>query len=258
MYQAVELSVSGRLLRGVVRGPEGKGPFPAVIFHHGFTVDKVGMMRFHELFARECVGAGVVCVRFDFYGLGESDGDFSEMTIGGEIEEAEAIYRWTCEQDYIDGKRVILSGHSMGALVASIAAPTVKPLGLLLWSPALTMYYQAGLRARTLVGPTKNGWDIGGMELGNRFMEEAATMDFLQMAKGYEGPVLLIHGSEDEQIPVDVVGRYQHLYGSRLRAVIVEGANHQFSSLTWRGQVYEESMRFIKGLTAKGGAGHES
>jgi len=250
MYQAAELNVKGRLIRGVVRAPEGAGPFPAVIFHHGFTVDKVGMMRLHELFARECVKAGFACVRFDHYGLGESDGDFSEMTIGKEIEEAEAIYNWTLNQPWADPQNVVISGHSMGGLVASIAAVKCQPKALLLWSPALTMFYQAGLRARTLVGPTEHGWDIGGMELGREFMEEAAGMNFLEMARGYEGPVLQIHGSEDEQIPVDVVHRYHWLYGEKHRAVVVEGANHQFSSLAWKKQVYDESIAFVAEHTA--------
>ena len=51
MYRALELDVNGRLIRGCLRAPEGEGPFPTVIFFHGFTVDKVGMMRLHELFA---------------------------------------------------------------------------------------------------------------------------------------------------------------------------------------------------------------
>ena len=245
MYQAVELSVNGRLLRGVVRGPEGDGPFPAVIFYHGFIVDKVGMMRLHELFARECVKAGFVCVRFDFYGLGESDGDFSEMTIGKELEEAEAIYQWTSQQEYIDETRVILSGHSMGAMVASVVASRVNPKALLLWSPALTMYYQAGLQVRTAVRSTERGWDIGGMELSREFMVEAAQMDFLQMAAGYLGKVLLIHGREDEKIPVDVVYRYQTIYKENCQIEVIEGANHQFSSLEWKKQVYEKSIDFL-------------
>ena len=246
MYQAIELSVKGRLLRGVVRTPEEPGPFPAIIFHHGFTVDKVGMMRLHELFARECVKAGFACVRFDFYGLGESDGDFHEMTIGKEMEEAEAIYHWTCRQPYIKEEKVILSGHSMGALVASLIAPKVNPQSLLLWSPALTMYYQAGLRARTMEGPTERGWDIGGLELSKEFMEEAVKMDFLRMARGYGGHVLIVHGSEDEQIPVDVVKRYETVYKENCRIRIIEGANHQFSSVRWKNQVYEESIAFMK------------
>ena len=90
MYRSVELNVNGRLLRGCVRAPEGNGPFPTAIFYHGFTVDRIGMQRLHELFARALVDQGFACVRFDFYGLGESEGDFSEMTLGHEIEEAKA------------------------------------------------------------------------------------------------------------------------------------------------------------------------
>ena len=44
MYRALELDVNGRLIRGCLRAPEGEGPFPTVIFFHGFTVDKVGMI----------------------------------------------------------------------------------------------------------------------------------------------------------------------------------------------------------------------
>ena len=246
MYQAVELSVKGRLLRGVVRTPEGDGPFPAVIFYHGFTVDKVGMMRLHEIFARRCVEAGYACVRFDFYGLGESDGDFAEMTIGSEMEEAEAIFCWTCSQPYIDTAQVVLSGHSMGALVASVIAPKTHPKALLLWAPALTMFYQAGLRARTLVG--SDGERLGYRRHGARQSVYGRSRDdgILEMARGYDGPVLHIHGSEDEQIPVDVSGRYRYLYGAQYRSVIIEGANHQFSSIPWRETVYAESLRFLQ------------
>lgn len=120
MYQALELNVNGRLIRGCLRAPEGKGPFPTVIFFHGFTVDKVGMMRLHELFARECVKAGFACVRFDFYGCGESDGDFNEMTVGHEIEEGKAIYEW-CQKPALlpAGKRLLdrtQHGRSGGGL----------------------------------------------------------------------------------------------------------------------------------------------
>ena len=73
------IMVDEKLIRGDVRTPEGDGPFPTVCFYHGFCVDRIGIMRLHELFARKCVENGIACVKFDFYGCGESDGDFSEM-----------------------------------------------------------------------------------------------------------------------------------------------------------------------------------
>ena len=91
MFMNVELMVDEKLIRGDVRTPEGDGPFPTVCFYHGFCVDRIGIMRLHELFARKCVENGIACVKFDFYGCGESDGDFSEMRYLDEIEQAKAI-----------------------------------------------------------------------------------------------------------------------------------------------------------------------
>ncbi len=245
MYKSVKLDVNGRLLRGCVRAPEGEGPFPTVIFYHGFTVDKVGMQRLHELFARELVKAGFACVRFDFYGLGESEGDFSEMTLGHEIEEAEAIYNWSLEQDFCDPDNLYISGHSQGGLICTCIAPKINPKAMVLWAPALNQYYGASLRARTMMGPTEKGWDIEGLELSRDFIEEIRKMDLRSMARGYEKPTLLIHGTEDELVPVDVAYVYQDIYGEHMRLELIEGANHQFRSLKWKQQVYDGSVKFL-------------
>ncbi len=245
MYKSVKLDVNGRLLRGCVRAPEGEGPYPTVIFYHGFTVDKVGMQRLHELFARELVKAGFACVRFDFYGLGESEGDFSEMTLGHEIEEAEAIYKWSLEQDFCDPDNLYISGHSQGGLICTCIAPKINPKAMVIWAPALNQYYGASLRARTMMGPTEKGWDIEGLELSRDFIEEIRKMDLRSMARGYENPTLLIHGTEDELVPVDVAYVYQDIYGEHMELELIEGANHQFRSLKWKQQVYDSSVKFL-------------
>lgn len=66
MFMNVELMVDEKLIRGDVRTPEGDGPFPTVCFYHGFCVDRIGLMRLHELFARKCVENGIACVKFVF------------------------------------------------------------------------------------------------------------------------------------------------------------------------------------------------
>lgn len=251
MYKALELDVGGRLIRGVLRAPDTQGPFPTVIFFHGFTVDKVGMMRLHELFARECVKAGFACVRFDFYGCGESEGDFSEMTVGHEMEEGKAIYRWCLTQDFCDKDNLYLSGHSMGGLVASLIAPELNPKALVLWAPALNMYHGAGIRARTMKGPTDKGWDINGLELSREYLEEIRRMDTYNMARGYNGPVLLVHGTEDELVQVDIAWQYQDIYGEQMEMVLIQGSNHQYSSLPWKQKVYDSSIDFIRRQVAR-------
>lgn len=246
MYQSVELTVGDRLLRGVVRTPDGQGRFKTLIFMHGFTVDKVGPARLYEMFAKRCQSEGIAVIRFDFYGCGESDGDFREMTIGSEMKELEAIYAWACQQDYVDPDRIYLGGHSMGGLLATIMAPKLKPRGILAWSPALLMYYEAARRARTMRGRSEHGYDINGLELSDAYLDEARDMNFIEMARGYGGRVEIVHGEQDAEIAAACAFRYRQLYGDRLDVHLVTGADHQFTSLAWRRELYDVSMKFLK------------
>lgn len=246
MYLATELDVNGRLLRGNVRMPDSGGSFPTIVFLHGFTVWKTGPQRLYEEFAREAVKEGFCVIRFDFYGTGESEGEFYEMTIGSEMKETGAIFAWARKQPYVDKDNIFLGGHSMGALVAVLTAPQLQPKGLFGWATAMTMFYQAGLRTRTMRGPTTRGWDIDGLELSREFMEEAAGMDFQAMAKGYGGPVLLIHGSCDTDIPVESAYILKKIYGDACQLDVVEGANHRFLSLPWKRHVYERTLTFLR------------
>jgi len=95
-------------------------------------------------------------------------------------------------------------------------------------------------------GPTANGWDIDGLELSREFIDEIRKMDLRGMARGYNNPTLLIHGSLDELVPVDVVDEYQDIYGDCMKLVLVDGADHQFKSLSWKKSVYDESVEFLK------------
>lgn len=246
MYLSTELNINGRLLRGNVRMPDGKGPFPTIVFLHGFTVWKTGPQRLYEEFVREAVKDGFSVIRFDFYGTGESDGEFYEMTIGSEMLETGVIFEWAGQQPYVDEHNIFLGGHSMGALIAVLKAPKLKPKAVFGWATALTMLYQAGLRTRTMNGPTERGWDIDGLELSREFMEEAAGMDFLAMSKGYDGPVLLIHGSRDTDIPVESAYALKAMYGDNCAIDIVEGANHRFLSLEWKRYIYGRTLEFLR------------
>lgn len=247
MYLSVSLTVDDKLIRGVVRTPDGEGPFPTVVFYHGFTVDKVGLMRLHELFARQCVQNGFACVRFDFYGCGESDGDFEEMRLSDEITQAEAIYRWTCKQRFSDPNRVFPVGHSMGGLITCIIAGRVQPNAAVMWSPAPMVYYDASARANAVPSRYESAYDIGGLSLSSEFLLDARRLKVLEESKGFKGRLLLLHGDMDEKAPVASVGFYEDMYGrDQLSIQLVRGANHQFSSLIWKKEVYDASIAFLK------------
>ncbi|MCL2380849.1 MAG: alpha/beta fold hydrolase [Treponema sp.] len=245
MYKPVELKVDDKLIRGCVRTPQGPGPFPAVCFYHGFSVDKVGLLRLHEMFARMLVDNGFACVRFDFYGCGESDGNFSDMRVSDEIIQGKAIYEWTLAQDFAIPEKVYPVGHSLGGVIASIVAASYQPPAAVLWSPALSVYYDISGRVGAVPDHYEKTYDLDGLDVSGGFFEDVRSLDFLKMASGYKNRVLVIHGEKDEKIPAAVTGNYRDLYGKAMKLVIVKGCNHQFSSMPWRQQAYNETVSFL-------------
>ncbi len=91
---------------------------PIVMLCHGFTANRNG-----ELLcgiADELEKRGIASIRFDFNGHGESEGDFQQMTVPNEIEDAMHVYNWV----KADGRfgKVGIAGHSQGGVVTSMLA----------------------------------------------------------------------------------------------------------------------------------------
>jgi len=131
-------------LRGMEHIPEKSldEKVPAVILFHGFTGTKLEPHRLFLKISRALEKQGIASFRFDFLGSGESDGDFEEMTVSKEIEEAHAIVDFVKRDGRIDPSRIYLLGLSMGGLVASVVAGE-RPndvAKLILMAPAGNMY----------------------------------------------------------------------------------------------------------------------
>lgn len=106
---------AGNTLRGVATLPDGPEKVPCVLLLHGFTGNIYGYKGLNTRIARDLAQAGIGCVRFDFYGNGESDGEFEDFTFTGLYEDAEDMFRWMAQQPFADPDQLYLSDQSMGA-----------------------------------------------------------------------------------------------------------------------------------------------
>lgn len=77
--------------------------------------------------ARSAGEAGCAAVRFDFRGVGDSDGVFDGGV--GEVEDALAVVNWACAASGCE--RLVLAGFSFGAAVAVRAAMRASPAALM-------------------------------------------------------------------------------------------------------------------------------
>ena len=124
---AEQLSVDGPVgkLETLVESPDNPAGI-AVICHphplyHGTMKNKV----VHTL-ARVFIDVGYVAVRFNFRGVGNSDGEYAEAI--GETDDLLAVVKWARERWPV--KPLWMAGFSFGAFVALTASTRDEPAGL--------------------------------------------------------------------------------------------------------------------------------
>lgn len=249
----VELRIGNVTLRGTAHRPSS-APHPVVILYHGFTGNRMGNKFLFVRFARKLAAEGLGCVRFDFSGSGESDGEFSEMTLGGEIEEGKEILRYVRQMEGVDPAEVFLCGFSMGGVVATHVAAQMPEFvrGLCLWAPAGNMLEIAEECFRTGVPLPGGGVEVEALAVGRPFYEELKQWDLYEGISSYTGPVLILHGDRDEAVPPAWGRRYLQVYGASARFHSIRGADHVFSRISWREELISESIAFFKSVPGSG------
>ncbi|MEQ8500576.1 MAG: alpha/beta hydrolase, partial [Sneathiellaceae bacterium] len=110
--------------------PASPAPGPGVVFCGGFKSDMTGTKAL--ALDSHCRASGRACLRFDYFGHGQSDGDFEAGTVGRWAADAVAVL-----DALTDGPQVLV-GSSMGGwimLLAALARPD-RVAGLVGIAPA--------------------------------------------------------------------------------------------------------------------------
>ncbi len=263
MERFVELRRPAGLLRGLLHLPERRAfrpPWPAVALFHGFTGSRMEARFLFVSFSRLLARQGIASARFDFMGSGESDGEFQEVTLSGEIADARAVLDWLGRVRGVDRRRLLLLGLSAGGSVAGCLAGDrgAEVCGLVLWSPAGEVSARIRERAEALrergalQGPAgssaadRDPLDYGGLRIGQKYLTDAFEVQVLQRSAAYQGPVLVAYGTSDQVIQPEVSLRYGELYGPRARLVPIQGAGHVFESAAWRDELFAGTLEFIR------------
>ena len=89
---------NGHTLRGIVTLPDTEGKVPFVVHLHGFAGSCSGYKSMYTHLSRALAAQGIGSARFDFYGNGESDGEFEDMSFDGLHTDAQDLFAWAAEQ----------------------------------------------------------------------------------------------------------------------------------------------------------------
>lgn len=244
---------NGLTLRSTLHIPEGPAGtrWPTAVFVHGFTSNRLELPNFVAM-SRLLAANGIASVRFDLSGHGESDGDFFDVTITGEIAETHAVLRTVRTFDFVDPDRIGLVGMSMGGVVAGIVAAEEPGISALcLWSPAaVAPFHMAGdrLNGRSLAAEIdeKGYFDADGHRISRTLVEDIAGLDVYGRSGAYTGPVHILHGDKDEVVPLEYVRRYLDHYDGDAHLEIVEGADHAWGTVPHRSALHQSTLRFLR------------
>lgn len=249
MIKQVEIvNRSGHVLRGVVNIPDTGDKFTTIINIHGFGGSKSGYKNIYTHTARFLAKNGYATVRFDMYGNGESDGEFNDMTFTSLLEDVEDIYNWTISQDWCDVEKIVISGQSMGGYVASSIAPKLNPYGLILMCPGAGMWYGCKERADAMEAKGIFTADVEGLCFSTRFNQDMYKYEPYSTAEGYKGPVLIVRGTNDQLVDDMSCIKYKNIYDERCIYKKIEGANHNFSSMSAREEIDKTVLSYLNSI----------
>ncbi len=227
-------------LSAIIQKPELKQgeKCPMVIICHGFSGNKNEQML--QLLADSLQRRGIASIRFDFNGHGESEGDFVEMTVPNEIEDAQKVYEYVRDIRYVSDLAIV--GHSQGGVVASMLAGKAEPedfKAVVLMAPAAVLRDDA-IRGNTM-GVNYNPLDPpeyvelfgGGLRLGREYIKTAFSLPIYPTAAKYQGDAMIIHGTADRVVPYTYGERYHEIW-PKSELIVLEGFDHGFSQNVYR------------------------
>ena len=240
---AVTVRAGQEVLAGTLTCPDGEAPFPAVLLLPGSgPVDRDSNHRRMKLgitgqLAAALTDAGLVTLRYDKRGVGQSTGDWNATGLFDNVKDAAAALEPLRRRPDVNADKVYLLGHSEGALLATILAARGEAVaGVVLLSASATpgeqlLRWQAGQIAPTLPAPvravlrllrtdlvkqvaknharikatTTDTARIGGVKVNARWTREFMAYDPRPDLARVHVPVLAVTGGKDLQVdPADL------------------------------------------------------
>lgn len=190
-------------LSGVLEMPD-QPPQAWAIFAHCFTCSKTSLAA--SRVSRGLAARGIGVLRFDFTGLGNSEGDFSTSGFSSNVADLINASEWMAQS----GRPVsLMIGHSLGgaaALVAADIADSVKAVATI-GAPSDASHVIAQFKESV---PEIEAEGRAQVNLGDRpftlskaFLDDIRSATVLDSVKSLKKPLLILHAPTDAVVSID-------------------------------------------------------
>lgn len=223
-------NTKGVLLTRKMELPAGSKIKGTAIFAHCFTCNKNLNAPTH--IAKALTQNGFAVLRFDFTGLGESEGEFSNTNFTSNIEDLVAAGEFLNENFNAPS---ILIGHSLGGAAVISAASSIPSIKALVTIGApYAPNHVTNLFSESIDKIRENGKyevNIGGrpFKISSSFLDDVKEQNQLKVLNQLNVPILILHSPTDKIVDV---GNAANIYKAAKHPksfIALDGADHLLS-----------------------------
>lgn len=214
-------------LVGFLDLPIDQKPHNYLLFAHCFTCTK-NLIAVGNI-SRALTQAGFGVLRFDFTGLGESEGDFADTNFSGNVEDLEVAANFL-KQNYQAPTLII--GHSLGGAAALLAASRIDFIKAVVTIAApsepdhVKHLFQDSLEEIEKNGKAKVLLEGRPFTIRKNFVDDLLNYTLLEEVRKMRKSLLIFHSPQDKT--VDIINA-EHIYKAAFHPksfVSLDGADH--------------------------------
>ena len=234
----------GDTLNGTLHHPASRNPRGVVILCHGMDSNKNSEKLL--VLAEHLAAADVLALRFDFSYVGESSGCFADITCSGELDDLKAAY------DHVKKlmpKKIAILGSSLGGTIALLFAAAEPDIAALVTIAA--PLHPENFPKRMLTEAQISTWRERGFVIHNgrrlnvSLLDDLETLDLPHAARTVMCPTLVLHGDQDEVVPVDEAYELARCLPGPKRLLILRGGDHRLSKPALMRRALKESLDWL-------------
>lgn len=233
----------GQLLAARIEASPGPSPRTWALFAHCFTCTK--NVRAAVDISRALASDGVGVLRFDFTGLGESEGDFADTNFSSNVEDLVAAARFMDEEL---GAPAILVGHSLGGaavLQAAAELPEVRAVTTI-GAPADPEHVLRHIEASAdeIEERGEAEVSIGGrpFRVKKQFLDDLRSQHVEGILSGLEPALLFMHSPADDVVGIDNAARLYQMAKHPKSFISLDRADHLLTE--------KEDSRYVAAVLA--------
>lgn len=219
------------LLKGKLDLPLTSRPIAYAVFAHVFTGSKNLISSKH--ISRALTLQGIAVLRFDFMGLGESLGTFSESTFSTNISDIESASKFLAINYEAPS---ILVGHSLGGAASIVAASKIDSIKAVatVGTPSkpehVTHLFESKIGEILYQGSAEI--NIGGRELTikKQFVEDISRYDLEHILEDSRKALLVLHSPQDEVVEITHAAKLYKYAHHPKSFVTLNNANHMLTN----------------------------